>query len=69
MARAATTTDVFNAVAEQKRRQILVFLAADEKQVNEIVEGLRLGQHRQRIRREGAGKRVPGDGKVRRDRQ
>ncbi|HKF48042.1 MAG TPA: metalloregulator ArsR/SmtB family transcription factor [Terracidiphilus sp.] len=44
MARAATTSDVFNAIAEQKRRQILVFLAADEKQVNEIVEGLRLDQ-------------------------
>jgi DNA-binding transcriptional ArsR family regulator len=44
MARAATTSDVFNAIAEQKRRQILVFLAADEKAVSEIVDALRLDQ-------------------------
>ena len=44
MARAATTSDVFNAIAEQKRRQILVFLAAEEKPVNDIVAALRLDQ-------------------------
>jgi len=44
MARAATTSDVFNAIAEQKRRQILVFLAAAEKPVNDIVDALRLDQ-------------------------
>lgn len=44
MARAATTSDVFNAIAEPKRRQILVFLAAEEKQVTEIVVALQLDQ-------------------------
>jgi DNA-binding transcriptional ArsR family regulator len=41
MARAATTTDAFNAVAEPRRRQILDTLAAGERPVNELV--LRLG--------------------------
>lgn len=44
MARAATTTDVFNAVAEPRRRQILSFLARRERPVGEIVESLRLDQ-------------------------
>lgn len=44
VARAATTSDIFNAIAEPRRRQILVFLAAEEKQVTEIVVGLRLDQ-------------------------
>jgi DNA-binding transcriptional ArsR family regulator len=44
VARAATTSDVFNAIAEPKRRQILVFLAAEEKQVTEIVVALQLDQ-------------------------
>jgi DNA-binding transcriptional ArsR family regulator len=42
--RAATHTDVFNAVAEARRREILVFLAPRERPVGEIVEALALGQ-------------------------
>lgn len=41
MARAATTTDAFNAVAEPRRRQILDVLAGGELPVNDVV--LRLG--------------------------
>jgi len=44
MARAATTSDVFNAVAEPRRREILAFLAGRERPVTEIVEKLQLEQ-------------------------
>ncbi len=44
MARAATTTDVFNAVAEPRRRQILVALGAAEASVGELVDVLGLAQ-------------------------
>jgi DNA-binding transcriptional ArsR family regulator len=44
MARAATTTDAFNAVAEPRRREILDFLALEEKPVGDIVESLGLEQ-------------------------
>jgi DNA-binding transcriptional ArsR family regulator len=44
MARAATTTDVFNAVAEPRRRQLLDELADGERSVNELVERLGLTQ-------------------------
>lgn len=44
MARAATTSDVFNAVAEPRRREILILLAGQEKPVQEIVAALRLEQ-------------------------
>jgi DNA-binding transcriptional ArsR family regulator len=44
MARAATTSDAFNAIAEPRRRQILVLLADREYSVNEIVDGLRVDQ-------------------------
>jgi DNA-binding transcriptional ArsR family regulator len=44
MARAATTADAFNAVAEPRRRQILDFLAAEERPVNELVRLLGLAQ-------------------------
>ena len=44
MARAATTTDAFNAVAEPRRRQILDVLADGELSVNAIVEELELAQ-------------------------
>ncbi len=44
MARAATTTDAFNAVAEPRRRQILTYLAQRERSVAEIVVALRLAQ-------------------------
>ena len=37
MARAATTSDVFNALAEPRRREILSFLADQEKPVGDIV--------------------------------
>jgi len=40
MARAATTSDVFNAVAEPRRRQMLELLAAGERSVGELVSGL-----------------------------
>src|SRR5579863_3490849 len=44
MARAATTSDPFNAVAEPRRRQILTFLAGDERQVSDIVVAIGLDQ-------------------------
>jgi DNA-binding transcriptional ArsR family regulator len=44
MARAATTTDAFNAVAEPRRRQIIDALAAGERPVNELVALLGLAQ-------------------------
>jgi DNA-binding transcriptional ArsR family regulator len=44
MARAATTTDAFNAVAEPRRRQIIDLLARREQAVGELVEALGLGQ-------------------------
>jgi DNA-binding transcriptional ArsR family regulator len=45
VARAATTSDAFNAVAEPRRREILNFLALDaERPVGEIVEALGMGQ-------------------------
>lgn len=44
MARAATTTDAFNAVAEPRRREILDLLATGERPVNDLVRQLRLGQ-------------------------
>jgi DNA-binding transcriptional ArsR family regulator len=37
MARAATTTDAFNAVAEPRRRQIVAVLAAGQRSVNDLV--------------------------------
>jgi DNA-binding transcriptional ArsR family regulator len=44
VARAATTTDAFNAVAEPRRRQILDVLAGGERPVNDLVELLDIGQ-------------------------
>jgi DNA-binding transcriptional ArsR family regulator len=44
MARAATTSDAFNAVAEPRRREILLYLANEERPVGAIVIALRLGQ-------------------------
>src|SRR3954470_8051866 len=44
MARAPTTSDVFNAVAEPRRRQILDLLAHGEKPVNDVVAALHLTQ-------------------------
>jgi len=44
MARAATTTDAFNAVAEPRRREILDVLAGGERPVNDLVALLGLAQ-------------------------
>ncbi len=44
MARAATTTDAFNAVAEPRRRQILDLLADGELSVSDLVARLGLAQ-------------------------
>jgi DNA-binding transcriptional ArsR family regulator len=44
MARAATTSDVFNAVAEPRRREILGLLVVKELPVGEIVAVLELDQ-------------------------
>jgi DNA-binding transcriptional ArsR family regulator len=44
VARAATTADAFNAVAEPRRRQILDVLAGGERPVNDLVDTLGLAQ-------------------------
>jgi len=44
MARATTTSDAFNAVAEPRRRDILNFLALEERSVSDIVDALAMGQ-------------------------
>jgi len=44
MARAATTADAFNAVAEPRRREILDVLAGGERPVSELVGLLGLAQ-------------------------
>lgn len=44
MARAATTSDPFNAIAEPRRRHILEFIAGEERSVSEIAEALELNQ-------------------------
>ena len=44
MARAMTSSDAFNAVGEQRRRDILEFLAIHERAVGDIVDALGLEQ-------------------------
>jgi DNA-binding transcriptional ArsR family regulator len=44
VARAATTADAFNAVAEPRRRQILDLLVGGERPVNDLVRRLGLAQ-------------------------
>ena len=44
MARASTTSDAFNAVAEPRRRQILSYLALQERSVGDVVASLGLEQ-------------------------
>jgi DNA-binding transcriptional ArsR family regulator len=44
VARACTTSDPFNAIAEPRRRHILEFIAAEERSVTEIADALELGQ-------------------------
>jgi DNA-binding transcriptional ArsR family regulator len=46
MARAATTTDAFNAVAEPQRRRILTLLKGRERSVNELAGALHVSQPR-----------------------
>jgi DNA-binding transcriptional ArsR family regulator len=69
MARAATTTDVFNAVAEPRRRELLDQLASGERSVNELAERLGLTQplvsKHLRVLREVGAVRVRDDGRRR----
>lgn len=44
MARAATTSDVFNAIAEPQRREILVLLRTGERPVTELAQELGMTQ-------------------------
>lgn len=44
MPRASTTSDHFNAIAEPRRRDILEFLAPDERSVADIVDALDMAQ-------------------------
>jgi DNA-binding transcriptional ArsR family regulator len=44
MARAATTTDAFNAVAEPRRRELLDLLVGGERSVNDLVVLLGIAQ-------------------------
>jgi len=44
MARATTTSDAFNAVAEPRRRDILNFIATQERSVSEIVDAMEMEQ-------------------------
>ena len=43
MARAATTSDAFNAIAEPQRRRLLTLLRDGERPVNELARALRAG--------------------------
>src|SRR5437868_10990771 len=69
MARAATTTDAFNAVAEPRRRQILDLLSGGERPVNDLVALLGLPQPQVskhlRVLREVDAVAVRGDGRQR----
>jgi DNA-binding transcriptional ArsR family regulator len=69
MARAATTTDVFNAIAEPRRRELLDELADGERSVNELVASLGLTQplvsKHLRVLREVGAVRVRDDGRRR----
>jgi DNA-binding transcriptional ArsR family regulator len=70
MARAATTTDAFNAVAEPHRRQLLDILTGGEHPVNDLVRlsGLTQPQVSKHLRvlREVGAVRVREDGRQRR---
>lgn len=44
MARAATTSDVFNAIAEPRRRDILTLLRSGDRPVTEVSEALGMTQ-------------------------
>jgi hypothetical protein len=47
MARAATTSDTFNAIAEPQRRRILTLLKGRERPVNDVARVQDLKQTRQ----------------------
>jgi DNA-binding transcriptional ArsR family regulator len=69
MARAATTSDVFNAIAEPQRREILMLLRAGEWPVTELAHELGMSQpgasKHLRVLREVGLVRVRGAGKQR----
>lgn len=69
MARAATTSDVFNAIAEPQRRDILVLLKGGERPVTELARDLGMSQPQAskhlRVLREVSLVRVRGAGKQR----
>ena len=69
VARAATTTDAFNAVAEPRRRAILDVLAGGERPVNDLVRELGLAQPQVskhlRVLREVGAVDVRGEGRQR----
>jgi DNA-binding transcriptional ArsR family regulator len=69
VARAATTADAFNAVAEPRRREILDVLAGGERPVNELVRELGLAQPQVskhlRVLREVGAVQVRGEGRRR----
>jgi DNA-binding transcriptional ArsR family regulator len=69
MARAATTADAFNAVAEPRRRQILDLLAGGERPVTDLVERIGIAQPQVskhlRVLREVGLVRVRGEGRQR----
>ncbi len=69
VARAATTADTFNAVAEPRRRQILDLLMAGERSVGDLVDLLGLAQPQVskhlRVLREVGAVDVRGDGRQR----
>jgi DNA-binding transcriptional ArsR family regulator len=69
MARTATTADAFNAMAEQRRREIVDALAGGELAVNELVGALGLAQPQiskhLRVLREVGVVDVRGDGRRR----
>ncbi|MEU4215992.1 metalloregulator ArsR/SmtB family transcription factor [Actinoplanes sp. NPDC026623] len=69
MARAATTSDAFNAIAEPQRRDILALLRAGERPVTDLAQelGMRMPQASKHLRvlREVGLVRVRGVGKQR----
>ncbi|WP_427885629.1 ArsR/SmtB family transcription factor [Kribbella sp. GL6] len=69
MARAATTSDAFNAIAEPQRRDILVLLRGGERPVTEVARDLGMSQPQAskhlRVLREVGLVRVRGAGKQR----
>lgn len=69
VARAATTADTFNAVAEPRRRQILDVLRDGERSVGDLVDRLGLAQPQVskhlRVLREVGAVDVRGDGRQR----